>query len=50
MKYSSIQESMKLAAQKSDEESEQIAERFLSGKDSVDQFVNMYVQKRMVSI
>ncbi|KAJ9601318.1 hypothetical protein L9F63_000540 [Diploptera punctata] len=46
---SNIKESMKLAAMRSDEESEKIAERFLSGKDSVDQFVNKYVQKRMIS-
>jgi len=45
----SSQESLRLAALHSDEESEQIAEQFLSGKISVEQFVNKYLQKRMVS-
>jgi hypothetical protein len=39
-----------LAALHSDEESEQIAERFLSGKIGVEQFVSKYLQKRTVSV
>ncbi|KDR10569.1 vacuolar protein sorting-associated protein 37A isoform X2 [Zootermopsis nevadensis] len=46
---SSIKESLRLAALHSDEESEQIAEQFLSGKISVEQFVSMYLQKRTLS-
>ncbi|XP_069681970.1 vacuolar protein sorting-associated protein 37A-like [Periplaneta americana] len=46
---SNIKESLRLAALRSDEESERIAERFLGGKINVEQFVNKYVQKRTLS-
>jgi hypothetical protein len=39
-----------LAALHSDEESERIAEQFLGGKMSVEQFVSKYLQKRTVSV
>ncbi|PSN53492.1 hypothetical protein C0J52_09329 [Blattella germanica] len=46
---SNIKESLRMAALRSDEESEKIAEKFLGGKMSVEQFVNKYLQKRMLS-
>lgn len=46
---SNIKESLRLAALRSDEESERIAERFLGGKINVEQFVNRYVQNRTLS-
>ncbi|XP_033606810.1 vacuolar protein sorting-associated protein 37A isoform X2 [Cryptotermes secundus] len=45
----SIKESLRLAALHSDEESERIAEQFLGGRMSVEQFVSIYLQKRTVS-
>jgi hypothetical protein len=38
-----------LAVLHTDEESERIAEQFLGGKMSVEQFVSKYLEKRMVS-
>lgn len=43
------QEQVKLAAQKSDEESEHVAEQFLNGEMDLDTFLSAYTQKRMVS-
>lgn len=45
----SIKESLRLAVLRADEESERIAEQFLGGKMSVDQFVSKYLKKRTLS-
>ena len=44
-----MQESLRLAVLHTDEESERIAEQFLGGEMSVEQFVNQYLEKRTVS-
>ncbi|GFG31128.1 hypothetical protein Cfor_04387, partial [Coptotermes formosanus] len=43
----SIKESVRLAVLCTDGESERIAEQFLGGKMSVDQFVSKYLKKHM---
>lgn len=45
----SIKESLRLAVLHTDEESERIAEQFLGGKMSVEQFVSKYLKKRALS-
>lgn len=47
--WSFHQEQVKSAAQKSDEESEHVAEQFLNGEMDLDTFLSAYTQKRMVS-
>lgn len=48
--WSFHQEQVKSAAQKSDEESEHVAEQFLNGEMDLDTFLSAYTQKRMVSV
>lgn len=50
-KYSpeNIKDQLKQAAQKSESESERIADAFLKGEIDVDKFVNMYIQSRMLT-
>jgi ESCRT-I complex subunit VPS37 len=45
----SIKESLRLAVLHTDEESERIAEHFLGGEMSVEQFVSKYLEKRTLS-
>ncbi|XP_046398698.1 vacuolar protein sorting-associated protein 37A [Ischnura elegans] len=44
-----IKEAMWQAATKSDEESERVAEEFLNGELDVEQFLDLYIEKRMLS-
>ncbi|XP_026284781.1 vacuolar protein sorting-associated protein 37A isoform X2 [Frankliniella occidentalis] len=45
----SIRESLRAATRQADEESERVAEHFLSGEMNLDQFLVAYVNKRMMS-
>lgn len=44
-----IKEALWLAAARSDEESEHVAEEFLGGEIDVEQFLDLYIEKRMLS-
>ncbi|XP_071449516.1 vacuolar protein sorting-associated protein 37A [Hetaerina americana] len=44
-----IKEALWQAATRSDEESEHVAEEFLSGEVEVEQFLDLYIEKRMLS-
>lgn len=49
MTLSILQENMSIAAAQSEEESEEIAEKFLDKKLDVDAFLKTYLDKRIVS-
>lgn len=47
---SALQARLKVAAHEAEEESDSIAENFLEGKTEIDDFLNLFMEKRTVSM